>query len=96
MKIQILSDLHLEVSHFDPIKTDADVVILAGDIGKGSMGVEWAAHAFPNQQVVYLAGNHESYFLDINEIDHAIKEEGESHKNVEVLNNSTFMPRWVN
>ena len=91
MKIQILSDLHLEVSRFDPIKTDAEVVILAGDIGKGSMGVDWAARSFPDQQVVYLSGNHEPYYLDVNEIDFAIKEEGDLHKNVEVLDNSTFI-----
>ena len=91
MKIQILSDLHLEVSRFDPIKTDAEVVVLAGDIGKGSAGVDWAARMFPDQQVIYLAGNHESYFLDINDVEHAIRDEAFKHKNVELLNNSAFI-----
>ena len=31
MKILILSDLHLEFATFEPPKTDANVVILAGD-----------------------------------------------------------------
>ena len=42
MKLYVLSDLHLEFSTFEPSKTDADVVVLAGDIGKGSSGIEWA------------------------------------------------------
>ena len=91
MKIQILSDLHLEVSRFAPIKTDAEVVILAGDIGKGSAGVEWAARMFPDQQVIYLMGNHEAYYLDINEVEKAIKDEAAKHKNVAVLDDGTFI-----
>ena len=42
VKLHILSDLHLEFSTFEPLVTDADVIILAGDIGKGSKGVYWA------------------------------------------------------
>ena len=40
MKIHILSDLHTEFSDFDPPETDADVVVLAGDIGAGPSGIE--------------------------------------------------------
>lgn len=61
MKIQILSDLHNEFSPFDPIQTDADVVVLAGDIGRKAEGVQWAAQAFPGRHVVYVPGNHELY-----------------------------------
>lgn len=32
MKLHILSDLHLEFALFDPPETNADVVLLAGDI----------------------------------------------------------------
>lgn len=39
-KLHILSDLHLEFSTFEPPATDADVIILAGDIGKGNKGDE--------------------------------------------------------
>lgn len=38
-KLHILSDLHLEFSTFEPPTTDADVIVLAGDIGKGNKGV---------------------------------------------------------
>ena len=40
MKLHILSDIHLEFAPFDPPETDADVVILAGDIGLGPPAVE--------------------------------------------------------
>lgn len=69
MKIQLLSDLHLELGHhtpydhYRPAKTDADVIVLAGDIGHFSLAAPWAeelaqAHGKP---VVYVPGNHEYY-----------------------------------
>lgn len=61
MKLHILSDLHLEFSKFEPPATGADIIILAGDIGKGSDGVYWAREAFPDKEVVYVPGNHEFY-----------------------------------
>ena len=44
MKLHVLSDLHTEFADFSPPETDADVVVLAGDIGVGLRGVEWAAN----------------------------------------------------
>lgn len=61
MKLYVLSDLHLEFSTFEPFKTDADVVVLAGDIGKGTSGIGWARSAFPDKEIVYVPGNHEFY-----------------------------------
>lgn len=61
MKLHILSDLHLEFSTFQPFKTDADVVILAGDIAKKSNGIIWAREAFPDKEIIYVPGNHEFY-----------------------------------
>ncbi len=52
MKLQILSDLHTEFSNFDPPEIDADVVGLAGDIGVGTGGIEWAAQRFLEVPVV--------------------------------------------
>ena len=65
MKLHILSDLHTEFSDFDPPETDADVVVLAGDIGVGTGGIEWIANRFPTQPVAYVPGNHECYRHDI-------------------------------
>lgn len=64
MKLHILSDLHLELSTFEPIATDADVVVLAGDIGKKSHGIIWAREAFPDKEIIYVPGNHEFYGAD--------------------------------
>ncbi len=60
MKIQILSDLHTEFAAFTIPKTDADVLVLAGDIGNKLSGLE---HALKTSEipVVYVAGNHEYY-----------------------------------
>ena len=64
MKLHILSDLHNEFSPFIPPDTDADVVILAGDIGVGTAGMTWAEH-FIEKPTIYVAGNHEYYSGDI-------------------------------
>ena len=60
MHLQIYSDLHLEREAFVPPETDADLVVLAGDIGNGVAGIEWARTTF-RTPVLYLAGNHEYY-----------------------------------
>src|SRR5262245_19146101 len=60
MRIQFLSDIHLEVAPYVPAGTDADLVVLAGDIANGAAGIDWAARAF-RVPVIYLAGNHEYY-----------------------------------
>ncbi|MCX7176024.1 MAG: metallophosphoesterase [Proteobacteria bacterium] len=60
MKFHILSDVHLEFGDLRPPRTDADVVVLAGDIGPGVEGVEWAELSFA-VPVIYVLGNHEFY-----------------------------------
>lgn len=60
VKLHVLSDIHLEFERFVPPPTEADVVVLAGDIWLGSRGVQWAAHTF-QRPVIYIAGNHEYY-----------------------------------
>lgn len=71
MRLRIWSDLHLEMRRNAamllplPSVTDADMVILAGDIGNGAHGVQWAAETFPDTPVGYVLGNHEFYHGDI-------------------------------
>jgi predicted phosphodiesterase len=60
MKLQIYSDLHLGFARFEPVPSDADVVILAGDIDIKSRGVVWANDTF-QCPVIYVCGNHEYY-----------------------------------
>ena len=84
MKLHVLSDLHTEFADFSPPETDADVVILAGDIGVGLGGIEWAARQFPKALVIYVPGNHEFYGNDI-ELTDELK--AAATANIHVLNN---------
>jgi predicted phosphodiesterase len=61
VRLHVLSDLHIEVTDFDPPETGADVVVLAGDIHNGTQGLEWAAARFPGRRILYVPGNHEYY-----------------------------------
>ena len=64
MKIALYSDLHNECGvPWEPPESgqQADVVVLAGDIGRQAQGLEWATRSFPHQPIVYVAGNHEYY-----------------------------------
>jgi Icc-related predicted phosphoesterase len=88
MKLHILSDLHTEFASFVPPDTYADVVILAGDIGVGLRGIEWAAGQFPKVPVIYVPGNHEFYGHDIVLIEELVKQ---SPPNIHVLNNDKAM-----
>lgn len=73
MKIHILSDVHNEFSEFVPPPTDADVVVLAGDIHQGTDGIDWARRHF-KAPVIYLAGNHEFYRHDMPEMMERLRE----------------------
>ena len=64
MKLQVLSDLHLSVSGLEPPQTDADVVILAGDIARPADAIAWAVRFA--QPVLYVIGNHEFYGGSLN------------------------------
>ena len=64
MRIALYSDLHNECgTPWEPPENalQADLVVLAGDIGSHTHGLEWAARRFPKQPIVYVAGNHEYY-----------------------------------
>lgn len=73
-KILVYSDLHLEFSDFAPSSAEFDVVVLAGDIGVGTQGVEWAIRSFEDKPVVYICGNHEFYGLDLHGVMRQSKE----------------------
>ncbi len=87
MKLHVLSDLHTEFADFSPPGTDADVVVLAGDIGVGVGGIEWAARRCPKVPVIYVPGNHEFYDHDIGLTDEL---KATVPANIHVLNNDTL------
>lgn len=71
MKFALFSDLHREVMQtpWEPTPLEVDAVILAGDIGRGTEGLSWAAKTFPSwpgsPEIIYVPGNHEYYREDL-------------------------------
>jgi len=90
MKLQVMSDIHLEHAPFYPEQSDADIVVLAGDIATGSDGVLWARDTF-QCSVIYVCGNHEYHdpCLSISEHMAAMKEAAKG-SNVMLLDNDIF------
>lgn len=64
MQLLILSDLHLEFSNLPFAETEADVIVLAGDISKSDHGIYWARTVWPTKEIIYIAGNHEFYRMN--------------------------------
>jgi len=69
MELHILSDIHLECEGFVPPETSANIVILAGDIGVGTRGIDWAKRHF-DVPVLYIPGNHEYHDPSLSMIEH--------------------------
>jgi hypothetical protein len=63
MRIALLSDLHLSVQPMPAPPTDADVVVLAGDLGRPAAAMAWAAQY--DRPTLFVAGNHEFYGSDL-------------------------------
>jgi predicted phosphodiesterase len=61
VRLHVLSDLHRERGAWEPPRVDADVVILAGDVARGTDGVAWARRWAGDRPVLYVSGNHEPY-----------------------------------
>lgn len=59
MKLHVLSDLHLSASPLEPPQTDADVVVLAGDIARPAQAMDWARAL--GKPTLFVPGNHEFY-----------------------------------
>jgi len=95
VKILLLSDLHLEYSArhppFDPPPTDADVVVLAGDIDNGTRAFDWAERVFPDRAVLYVPGNHEYYDADLPEVARALRARAAGSPNVQLLDNDELV-----
>lgn len=96
MKFLLLSDLHLEFSKitYHPGEVpECDVVLLAGDIGPGGSGWQWADKTFSEKrnnlrQVLYIAGNHEYYVKKWSIESLNSKLLSKEHKNIQFLHNT--------
>lgn len=92
MKLHILNDLHIEFADFKLPETDADVIILAGDIGVGEGGLIWLERQSLNKPVIYVPGNHEFYRHDIALVERL---KIRAPQNVHVLNNDVELINGV-
>lgn len=86
MRLHVLSDLHLEFARFLPPKVEADVVVLAGDVHPGLLGLKWIRDNYRDVPVVYVLGNHEFYAKNIPNLTVELKERAKD-TNVFVLEN---------
>lgn len=93
MKLQLASDIHLHLNKtFDFESYDSDILVLAGDIWSGTRGIEFAEslaerHGKP---VIYLAGNHEYYGHNYNQLQESLRLRAKNSQNVFFLNNDVF------
>ena len=102
MKIQILSDLHLEFFYsyqkdiFDHLSCDSDIVILAGDTfsyDNIEKQVEFIDSLFVNpvtlkrKKIIIIPGNHDYYRSFIDETNQKIKSVTREYDNITFLNN---------
>lgn len=88
MKILLYSDLHMEMDGFMIIgETDADVIVLAGDINVGTRGLRWATEEAEDtgKPVIYVAGNHEYYRKEYFTLQAELREMAAQHENVYFL-----------
>jgi Icc-related predicted phosphoesterase len=64
MKLHVVTDVHLEFQKWrrvwDLSSIDCDVHVLAGDIGNGFLGLDFALQNF-TRPIIYVAGNHEHF-----------------------------------
>ena len=89
MKLHILSDLHIEFGNFEICETNADIVVLAGDIHVGTKGIEWATQAIKGKEVIYIIGNHEYYRRALPKLTDKIKDFAKD-TNIHVLENDAI------
>lgn len=96
MKVQLLSDLHNEFYRPETPpeieQTEADLIVLAGDIDIGLDGLYWAMSEAQRlaKRVLYIVGNHEYYHQDIALIDEMRKVAAKS-KAVDLLENDVVI-----
>lgn len=74
MKLQVVSDIHLEFGDCILPVPERDVLILAGDISVGMHAIFFIKEQLKHSPVIYVPGNHEYYGQDIEEVRAAWKD----------------------
>lgn len=90
MKLHIVSDLHLEKSQIELPSVEADILVLAGDIGVGTEGISFAKrYQKKYKHILYVMGNHEFYGHHLSKMAKEIKQNALG-TNIHVLDNDVF------
>ena len=93
MKIQIASDLHLEMREghypetqdFYPVE-DRDIMVLAGDIGTYVCAWPFIEEQLRRSPVIYVPGNHEYYCWQTRErVDRAWRRKAQQNRDLHYL-----------
>ena len=95
MKIQYMSDLHLEFGAMPVPERLGDVLVLAGDIHVGTKAapfINMCAEIF--EEVLYLYGNHEFYNNDISTVQKQLPRL--VNNNVTIMDNRSIIINGVN
>ncbi len=92
MRINYFSDIQLEFGLLEAPDNDADIIVAAGDIGIGAQGLDWLKAL--NKPVIYVAGNHEFYTQEYQQILQAIRKQC-AGSNVHFLENDCFIFQGV-
>ncbi len=95
MRIQLLSDLHIEFADHNYTEVDCDVVVLAGDIHVKDHGLQWARDNIKAKPVIYVLGNHEFYGKTFQKHIKALKE-ASAGTNIYVLEQDSVTIDGVN
>ncbi|MEX1033479.1 MAG: metallophosphoesterase [Cellvibrionaceae bacterium] len=94
MKICYASDIHSEFVRYPDIpgfSDDAEVIVLAGDIGVGTQASSYVAAVaaeYSNARVIWVAGNHEFYGSDLDSQIETFRRFAQRHPRVDFLENA--------
>lgn len=103
MKIALLSDIHAEfytsaTNWLPPLPSDADVLVLGGDLHVGELVVELITRiskTLPNTHIVFVAGNHEFYGCNIDKITAFYRESFAANQQVHFLENDAVKIKGI-
>lgn len=89
MRLQILSDIHLEFGERKFELDNPDLLILAGDIHLGINGINWIRELTNDIPVIYVLGNHEYYKNSYPKLIRKLKDSAEN-TNIHILENASI------
>lgn len=94
MKIAYASDIHTEFGNQRPLRLPepVDVLVLAGDIGKGVAAIDYAATFLEDaQDIVIVAGNHEYWKGELASVNEKMRQAASRDPRLHYLERSTVV-----